>query len=141
MERGDYNKFPPQAVMERGDYKKFYADNLQTLEQCNGEAGCAMTLFNLGFVHAYPQSPYYDSSKALRYFDQLSKQYPQTPWAYQGRAWVALINKTLALEETRRRLQADLRTREATIRSLQERLNRSRDIDVEINKKERELLR
>lgn len=100
-----------------------------------------MALFNLGFVHAYPQSPYYDPSKALRYFDQLSNTYPQTPWAYQGRVWVAFINKTLALEETRRRLQADLRTREATIRSLQGRLDRSRDIDVEIDKKERELLR
>jgi len=133
--------FPPQVVMERGDYRTFHTDNLQALEQCNGAAGCAPALFNLGFVHAYPPSPYHDPSKALRYFDQLTKKYPQTSWAYQGRAWIALLTKTLTLEDTRRRLQADIRTRDVTIQNLRGRLERSREIDVEIDKKERELLR
>lgn len=133
--------FPPQVAMEHGDYARFAAENHQVLEWCEEPAGCAVALFNLGFVHAYPRSPYYDPAKALQYFDTLLTRYPQTPWAFQGQAWTTLIHEKLALEETRRRLQTDLRTQEATIRSLQGRLKRFRDIDLQMDKKEQELLR
>jgi hypothetical protein len=127
--------------MEDGNYIRFLAENRQRLEHCGDGAGCEMALFNLGFVHAYPPSPYHDPGKALRYFDELIKKYPQTPWAFQGRAWRALLTTTLTSEEKRRRLQADLRSKDSTIRTLRTQLGRSREIDIEIDKKERELLR
>ena len=133
--------FPPQQVMEDGNYARFLAENRQLLEHCGGGAGCEEALFNLGFVHAYPPSPYHDQGKALQYFDDLIKRYPQTPWAFAGRAWRALLTANLASEEKRRRLQADLRAKDATIRTLRTQLGRSREIDIEIDKKERELLR
>ncbi len=83
----------------------------------------------------------HDPGKALRYFDELIKKYPQTPWAFQGRAWRALLTTNLTSEEKRRRLQADLRSKDSTIRTLRTQLGRSREIDIEIDKKERELLR
>ena len=133
--------FPPQQVMENGNYDRFLAENRQTLERCGGGTGCEVALFNLGFVHAYPPSPYRDPSKALQYFDNLIKKYPQSPWAFEGRAWRALLNENLASEEKRRRLQTDLRSKDAAIGTLRKRLGRSREIDIEIDKKERELLR
>ena len=133
--------FPPRQVMVDGNYARFLADNRQRLEQCGSGTGCEVALFNLGFVYAYPPSPYYDPSKALQYFDDLIKKYPQTPWAFEGRAWRALLTANLASEDKRRRLQADLRSKDATIRTLRTQLGRSREIDVEIDKKERELLR
>jgi hypothetical protein len=133
--------FPPQQVMEDGNYARFLTENHQLLERCHGGTGCEVALFNLGFVHAYPPSPYHDPSKALQYFDDLIKKYPQTPWAFEGRAWRALLTANLASEEKRRRLQVDLRAKDATIRTLRTQLGRSREIDMEIDKKERELLR
>jgi hypothetical protein len=133
--------FPPQQVMEDGNYDRFLAENRQTLERCGGSTGCEVALFNLGFVHAYPPSPYRDPSKALQYFDNLIKKYPQSPWAFEGRAWRALLNENLASEEKRRRLQTDLRSKNAAIGTLRKQLGRSREIDIEIDKKERELLR
>jgi hypothetical protein len=38
-------------------------------------------------------------------------------------------------------LQADLRSKDSTIRTLRTQLGRAREIDIEIDKKERELLR
>ena len=133
--------FPPQQVMEDGNYVRFLAENHQLLERCQGGTGCEVALFNLGFVHAYPPSPYHDPSKALQYFEDLIKKYPQTSWAFEGRAWRALLTANLASEEKRRRLQADLRSKASTIRVLRTQLGRSREIDMEIDKKERELLR
>jgi hypothetical protein len=133
--------FPPQVVMEHGDYTRFVAENQQTLTQCTEAVACATALFNLGFVYAYPHSPAYDPARALPYLDALHTRYAQTPLAWQGQVWAAFIHEKLAFTKTQRRLQADLRSREATIRSLQGRLKGSRDIDMRIEKKERELLR
>ncbi|MBI3300837.1 MAG: hypothetical protein HYZ72_01975 [Deltaproteobacteria bacterium] len=132
--------FPPQRVMENGNYAEFLAENERRLQTCGAEQGCDVVLFNLGFAYAYPQSPYRDLAKALQRFSELRVKYPQSPLAVQGQAWMALINEYLALEESQRKLQTDLRNKEAAVRTLQERLNRSRDIDIEMQKKERELL-
>ena len=133
--------FPPQRVMESREYAKFLTENRRMLEQCKHSTGCESALFNLGFVHAYPQSPYYDLTKALQYFDELLKKYPRTPWAYEGRAWRALINENLALEGKRRRLETEFRAKDDTVRSLQMQLDRARDIDIEFDKKQLELSR
>src|SRR4030095_799612 len=74
---------PPQQVMEDGNYARFLAENHQLLERCQGGTGCEVALFNLGFVHAYPPSPYHDPSKELQYFDDLIKKYPQTSCALE----------------------------------------------------------
>jgi hypothetical protein len=133
--------FPPQRVMESSEYAKFLAENRRTLAQCKQSTGCEVALFNLGFVHAYPQSPYYDPTRALQYFDELLKKYPRTSWAYESRAWRALINENLALEGKRRRLEAEFRARDDTVRNLQMQLDRARDIDIEYDKKKLELSR
>src|SRR5205823_1601815 len=158
--------FPPQAVMEDGDFSRFHTVNQQVVERCEHPTRCDVALFNLGFVYAFPRSPYYNPDEALHYFGELVTRYPRTPWAVQGQAWITLINAQRTLEEARRRLQADLHTKEATmeatirsketvlrtkdtamrskdatIRSLREQIDRTRDIDAQIDQKERELLR
>ena len=133
--------FPPQRVMENSNYAEFLAENERALQRCAGGTGCDVVLFNLGFTCAYSQSPYHNPAKAVQYFSELTKKYPQSPWAFQGRAWTALLNENLSLEEKQRQLQGNLRSIETAVRNLREQLNRSRDIDVEMEKKERELLR
>ena len=51
------------------------------------------------------------------------------------------MNEQVGLEEAQRQLRTGLRTRDAAIQKLQGQLDRSREIDIEIEKKERELLR
>jgi len=126
--------FPPQVVMENGDYAGFIAENHQALEACESTTTCAMALFSLGFAHAYPPSPYHDPARAQKYLAELVEVYPQTAWALQGRAWLALVEQTLALEAARRQLQAALRAQQATIRNLEGRLQRSREIDLRIDR-------
>lgn len=182
--------FPPMVAIAQGDFDAFLTENQRKWHTCAEEKSCAMVLFNLGFVYAYPYSPHYDRKKALPYFDQLLQNYTHTPWALQGRWWRALLHETLTLEAARERLQSDLtsykeamrtreealqareaalrsresamlRLRESTIRSqesamrtqeamirsqdaairdLQTRLHRSREIDAQMDRKERELL-
>jgi hypothetical protein len=133
--------FPPQKVIESGDFRSFLVENQRNLSACGGWTECDVTLFNLGFVYAYPQSPYRDPQKARRYLRELQRRFPQSPWSSQGQVMLAFMNEQVGLEEAQRRFRSDLRTRDAAIRKLQGQLDRSREIDLEIEKKERELLR
>jgi hypothetical protein len=133
--------FPPQKVIQNGDYRGFLAENQRNLSACGGWTACDVTLYNLSFVYAYPQSPYRDPQKARRYLHELRSRFPQSPWTSQGQVLLAFMNEQVGLEEVQRRLRADLRSRDAAIQKLRGQLDRSRDIDIEVEKKERELLR
>jgi hypothetical protein len=127
--------------LETGDYKGFLAENQRSLSTCGGWIECDLTLLNLGFIHAYPKSPYRDSRKARHYLYELQRRYPQSPWGPQGQLLLAFMNEQAGLEETQRQLRTSLRSRDAALRKLRGQLDRSREIDIEIEKKERELLR
>lgn len=138
--------FPPQKAMKTGDYAGFLEENKKALKGCGGggsekEGGCDVALFNLGFAHAYPKSPYYNRAKALRYFDELTRKYPESPWAFQARAWTDLLKKVGSEEKKGRRLQGELKSKDAAITGLQEQIKRSRDIDIRIENKERQILK
>lgn len=133
--------FPAQKVIENGDYKGFLAANQRTLAECGVETGCDVPLFNLGFVYAFPSSPYRDPQKARRYLNELHSRYPHSPWATHGQVLLSFMHEQGKAEEAQRRLRAELRTRDTIIRKLREQLNRAREIDVELEKMERELLR
>ena len=133
--------FPPQQVLETSDYRGFLVENQRHLSTCGGWVGCDIVLFNLGFIYAYPQSPYRDPQKARQYLRDLQRRFPQSPWASQGQVLLAFMNEQVGLEEAQRKLRTGLRSRDAAIRKLQGQLDRSREIDIEIEKKERELLR
>jgi len=134
--------FPPQQVMESGDYAGFFAENRTALLECNDkDKPCDVPLFNLGFTHAYPGSPYYNKGKGLQYFEALTRNCPQSPLTFQARAWADLLKKVMESEDKQRRLKGELKSKDATIGDLQEQIRRSRDIDLQVEQKERELLK
>jgi hypothetical protein len=133
--------FPPQKVMESGDYAGFLAENQKGLEECGEKSLCEVPFFNLGFIYAYPKSPYYDPSKGLPYFEELIQKHPQSPWAFQATAWIEIMKKNLTSEDQRRRLQGEMKSKNAAINELKEQIKRSREIDLKIEQKERELLK
>ena len=133
--------FPPLKVIQDGDYRGFLAENRRNLSECGRSMACDVVLFNLGFVYAYPQSPYRDPQKARQYLREVRNRFPQSPWTSQGQLFLVFMNEQVSLEEAQRRLRTDLRARDQTIQKLQGQLNRSREIDIDIEKKERELFR
>lgn len=133
--------FPPQKVMESGDYAGFLTENRKALEECNGQSPCEVPLFNLGFIYAFPKSPFYDPGKGLPYFEELIQKYPRSPWAFQATAWIDIMKKNITSEDKRRRLQGEMKSKNAAINELKEQIKRSREIDLKIEQKERELLK
>ena len=98
-----------------------------------------MAFFNLGFVYASTASPYRDLTKAVAQFEMLNRLYPESPYASQGQIWRTLILERVVMEENLRTTQAQLRKKDTTMRMLQERLQRVRTLDIEMQEKERQL--
>lgn len=131
--------FPPQEVMVDGNYSQFLTKNQTALIDCTEESQCAVALFNLGFLRAYPQSPYYNPSKGLVFFESLISRYPQHPLAYQAKVWADLLKRSIASETTKHRLKGQLKSRETTIRELQRRVEQSKQVDAEMDRIEEDL--
>lgn len=146
--------FDPQRAIQSGEYREFLEENRKLLLQCGLSNSCEAPLFNIGVVHAYSKSPFYDRSQALHYFRRLVDGYPNTPLAYEALVWIDLIEQVSALEKQRVQLQRQIKSKKATIKSkekdlrskaaaideLHEQIKRSREIDLEIGEKEREIL-
>ena len=168
--------FPPQEVVKSGDFAGFLDQNMKTAQAAANSEEAAIALFNLGFLYSYSKSPYLNPAKALKYFDDLIKTYPDTPWACQAMVWTELMKKSTAAEKGRRKLQGELKSAQAaigdrnrqteetspadpappadmqaleeqirikdeTISNLNKQIERYRQIDIRIEKKERELLK
>ena len=161
--------FPPQAVLQSGDYKGFVAENSAALKSCSQPDKCAAALFNLCFVYSYPKSPYYDPSRALQYISDLVAGSPKSRWAAEAIVWRELIVKEMkginrrgwiarqrlkskeadlqndvAKEQDwqvdRQILQDEIKSKDAIISELTKQLKGSQKIEIEMEKKERELL-
>lgn len=146
--------FAPQQVMQSGDYSGFLAENEKLLSTCKESNSCDAALFNLGFLYAYSKSPYFDRTEGLKYLGQLVKEYPQSPLAYEAMVWMDFIVENVTLDKkqrnlqgqvkskdaARKRLQREVKSKDETINELRDQIKRSRDIDVEMGRKEREVL-
>ncbi len=168
--------FPPQSVMINDDYDAFVDENSKVLDSTQDYEKRATALFNLGFVYAYPKSPYYNAVNALQCLSLLTKYYPDSPLVYQAQVWIELLKKIpqsanggkkrskarpdaksgsndkgragkdadsteeIGSVEEKQHMQEKLRSKEATIEELNKQIERYRQIDQEMEKKERELL-
>jgi hypothetical protein len=131
--------FPPQEVMQGGDYAAFLEKNQAVLKECQDDAQCAMALFNIGFVYAYPQSPHYHQARGQKVFEELIQKYPQSPWALEAKAWTELVKKSIVSETNRNRLKGKIKSKESTIKELQKQIEQAREMDTEIDRREKEL--
>lgn len=168
--------FPPQSVMVNDDYDAFVDQNSKVLDSTQDYQQRATALFNLGFVYAYPKSPYYNAANALQCLNLLTKYYPESPLVYQAQVWIELLKKVQqgangvkkrpkarsdvksgsgdkgragkdaeapeenVSDEEKQHMEEKLRSKEATIEELNKQIERYRQIDQEMEKKERELL-
>ncbi|GLI34294.1 hypothetical protein [Desulforhabdus amnigena] len=130
--------FPPQKAMASNDYAAFLEENRKILEDCSKD--CDIALFNVAFVYAFPQSPFYNQSEGLKRLKEVMEKYPESPFAFQARVMTALIENKIVAEKKRSQLKGKLKSKDTKIQKLQKQIERSRAIDLEMDRKERELL-
>lgn len=122
---------PADNLAIKGDYEgalKAYEDvvKLFAVDSPGDKA-----LFRMGLIWAHPDNPERDVEKALKYFQQLPRDFPRSPLKRQASLWVSTINELIRHEDRVQEL-------EEAVKSLNNRLNALKEIDIGIEEKKRE---
>ena len=81
-------------------------------------------LFQMGLIYAHPGNSKRDSGKSLGYFKKLIKDYPQSSWTGLAKAWTGVVLENEKLGQT--------------VDKLNQMIEKSKQVDIEIEEKKRE---
>jgi outer membrane protein assembly factor BamD (BamD/ComL family) len=113
-----------QKLLVQGDYEGALNENQEVLSLYPGTRLGDEALFNMGLICAHPGNPRKDHGRALNFFRRLVKDYPDSPRVEQAKVWIGLIEENSKLNQT--------------IDKLNQMIEESKQIDLEIEQKKRE---
>jgi tetratricopeptide (TPR) repeat protein len=82
-------------------------------------------LFNMGLIYAHYGYPKRDYKKSLDLFKRLVKMFPQSPLAGQAKLWIGILQENERLNRE--------------IEELKKTIKKSKQVDIEIEEKKKEL--
>jgi hypothetical protein len=127
------------ALFSHGQYQAAYNENQKILQEGRGAPDVA--LFNMGMISAHSANPKKNYPRALAAFRTLVVEYPQSPMIEPAKTWIQVLEEYQKLADEKRVL---MREREALGQEkdkLRFSVERSRQVDVDIEKRRRDTLR
>lgn len=127
------------ALFSQGQYEAAYIENQKILQEGRGAPDVA--LFNMGMIAAYSANPKKNYPRALSTFRTFLAEYPQSPMIEPAKAWIQVLEEYQKLADEKRVL---MREREALVQEkdkLRYTIEKSRQVDVDIEKRRRDALR
>jgi hypothetical protein len=127
------------TLFSQGQYEAAYNENQKILQDGRGAPDVA--LFNMGMISAHSGNPKKNYPRALSSFRTLVKDHPQSPMAEPAKTWIQVLEEYQKMADEKRTMT---REREALMQEkdkLKYTIEKSRQVDVEIEKRRRETLR
>jgi outer membrane protein assembly factor BamD (BamD/ComL family) len=134
------------SLLNAGDYEGAF----QEYQRIWGEKKNSpdLALFNMGLISAYSTNPRKDYVRGLNHFKALVQLYPASNYAEQAKIWIQVIEEHQRILAERQKLIEEKRTltreREALSQDrekLKYMAERSRQLDLEIEKRRRQTIR
>lgn len=128
-----------QALFSQGQYDAAFNENQRILQEGRGASDVA--LFNMGMISAHSANPKRNYARALSSFRRLVKEYPQSDMAEPAKTWIQVLEEHQKLAEEKRALVKERESLMQEKEKLKYTIEKSRQVDVEIEKRRRETLR
>jgi len=135
-----------KTLFNEGHYEAALKENQRLLGE--KKAAPDVALFNMGLISASSSNPKKDYPVALNSFKRLTVQYPQSPLTEPARIWIQAIEERQRAVDERQKLVEEKRNLSREREALsQEReklkyiAEKSRQVDLEIEKRRRQSLR
>jgi hypothetical protein len=128
-----------QMLLAQGQFDAAYNENEKIFQE--GRAAPDLALFNMGMISAHSANPKRNYARALSSFRTLVKNYPQSQMVEPAKTWIQVLEEYQKLLEEKRVL---LRERESLTQEkekLKYTIEKSRHVDLDIEKRRREALR
>lgn len=127
-----------QVLLSQGQFDAAYNENEKILQDSRGAPDVA--LFNMGMISAYSANPKKNYARALSSFRTLVKNYPQSQMVEPAKTWIQVLEEYQKLMEEKRMLIRDRESLMQEKEKLKYTIEKSRQVDVEIEKRRREAL-
>jgi hypothetical protein len=127
------------TLISQGQYEAAYNENQKILQDGRGAPDVA--LFNMGMISAHSGNSKKNYPRALLSFRTIVKDYPQSPMSEPAKTWIQVLEEYQKMADEKRTMT---REREALMQEkdkLKYTIEKSRQVDVEIEKRRRETLR
>jgi tetratricopeptide (TPR) repeat protein len=133
-----------QRLFERGEHDAAFRENERALSLAGPHYPADKALFNMGLISAHSQNLEKDYRKAQLIFQRVIREFPDSPFVEQSRAWVYVLSEHQKMSQEREALKRErevlLQEKTALNREkekLSQSIEQSRKVDVEIEKKRR----
>jgi tetratricopeptide (TPR) repeat protein len=113
-----------RRLLEQRDYEAALKENQKILSFSSQNPPGDEALFNMGLIYAHFGNPKKDYGKSVVFFRKLMKDYPQSPLVEQARIWTGILRENEKLSQT--------------IQKLNQVIEDSKHVDIEIEEKKRE---
>jgi len=113
-----------RRLLEQRDYEGALKENQKILSFSSQNPPGDEALFNMGLIYAHFGNPKKDYGKSVVFFRKLMKDYPQSPLVEQARIWTGILQENEKLSQT--------------IQKLNQVIEDSKHVDIEIEEKKRE---
>lgn len=114
-----------QKLLDQGDYEGSLEENQKVLSLYSNVPPGDEALFNIGMIYAHYGYPKGDYKKSLDYFKRLSEVFPQSSWVGQAKLWIGILQENERLNRE--------------IEKLNETIKKSKQVDIELDEKKKEL--
>jgi tetratricopeptide (TPR) repeat protein len=106
-----------QKLLAQGDYEGALAENQKVLALSTHRPPEDEALFNIGLIYAHFDNPKKDYGKSLDCFKRMTKGYPKSSLVEQAKIWVGVLQENEKLNQI---------------------IEKSKQVDIEIEEKKRE---
>jgi tetratricopeptide (TPR) repeat protein len=113
-----------RKLLEQRDYDGSLKENQKVLSLSGQNPPGDEALFNMGLIYAHFGNPKKEYGRSIGFFRKLTRDYPQSPLAVQARIWMGILQENEKLAQT--------------IQKLNQVIEESKQVDIEIEEKKRE---
>jgi tetratricopeptide (TPR) repeat protein len=133
-----------KGLFNEGNYEAALKENQKLLAE--RKTAPDMALFNMGLIYAHSLNPKKDYPTALGYFKTLVTQQSQSPMFEQSKVWIQVLEEHQKIADEKQKLVEEKRVltreREALAQErekLKNAVEKSRQLDIEIDKRRRQI--
>ena len=101
LERREVDEYllAAQNLLAKGDYEGSLRENQKVLVLLKDQPPADTAIFNMGLVYAHPKNPKRDNKRAIYFFNQVIKGYPDGPWTEQAKIWAGVLDGVEKLKQ------------------------------------------
>ncbi len=114
-----------QDLHDQGDYEGSLRENQKALLLCGDVPPGDEALFNMGVIYAHCGYPKKDYKKSVDLLKRLVKVFPRSPRVRQAKLWIGIVQENERLSRE--------------IEELNRTIKKSKQVDIELDEKKKEL--